>query len=56
VEDFEKGIDVEVLRSRYHEGAKSDDPDRIVVWAGAGVGMMDKIQPAKVSISFVSSI
>ncbi|KAF9457191.1 2-nitropropane dioxygenase [Collybia nuda] len=47
VEDFEKGVDVDVVRSRYHEGAKRNDPDRIVIWAGAGVGMMDKIQPAK---------
>lgn len=47
VEDFEKGVDIETLRSRYVEGVRKGDTDRIVVWAGAGVGLMNKIQPAK---------
>jgi nitronate monooxygenase len=49
VDDFDKGVDPETLRKRYVEGPQ-DDPDRIIVWAGAGVGMMNKIQPAKVSL------
>jgi nitronate monooxygenase len=49
VEDFDKGVDTEILSRRYAEGPKND-PDRIIVWAGAGVGIMNKIQPAKVSV------
>ncbi|KAF8074766.1 2-nitropropane dioxygenase [Lyophyllum atratum] len=45
--DFEKGIDIDTLRRKYADGVKADDPNRIVVWAGTGVGLMDKIQPAK---------
>lgn len=52
MEDFEKGIDVDIVRRRYDEGAQKDDPDRIVVWAGTGVGLMNKIQPANVSSFF----
>jgi len=31
------------------EGVHKGDPDRMVVWAGTGVGLMNTIQPAKVS-------
>lgn len=44
------------MRARYDEGAKQNDPDRLVIWAGAGVGIMDKIQPAKVSPIFSRSM
>lgn len=56
MEDFEKGVDIETLRSRYAEGMRNEDPDRIVVWAGSGVGLMDKIQPAKVSPIYLDSV
>lgn len=49
MEDFEKGVDVDIVRRRYTEGAEKGDPDRVVVWAGTGVGLMNRIQPAKVS-------
>ncbi|KAG5653329.1 hypothetical protein H0H81_001069 [Sphagnurus paluster] len=48
VVDFENGVDIADLRRKYADGVKVDDPDRIVIWAGAGVGLMNKIQPAKV--------
>lgn len=47
VVDFENGVDISELRRNYAEGAKVDDPDRIVVWAGTGVGLMNKVQPAR---------
>ncbi|KAF5383533.1 hypothetical protein D9615_003693 [Tricholomella constricta] len=47
VVDFENGLDIDDLRRKYLEGVKANDPDRIVIWAGAGVGLMDKVQPAK---------
>ena len=49
VEDFENGVDIETLRARYGEGKRNNDVNRIVVWAGAGVGLMNRIQPARVS-------
>ena len=52
VEDFRNGVDIKTLRARYAEGEGKDDLNRIVVWAGAGVGLMKKIQPAQVSYIF----
>ena len=50
MDDFEKGVEIETLRSKYAEGVQKEDTDRIVVWAGTGVGLMNKVQPAKVSL------
>jgi nitronate monooxygenase len=50
VEDFNNGVDIEILRTRYAEGRRQNDVHRIVVWAGAGVGLMNTIQPAQVSL------
>lgn len=52
MDDFEKGVDMETLRARYEEGTRKGDVDRIVVWAGAGVGLMNEIKPAKVNLDF----
>jgi nitronate monooxygenase len=43
-------VDLKTLRSKYAEGMQNEDTDRIVVWAGAGVGLMNRIQPAKVGL------
>lgn len=48
VDDFEKGVDIDTLRRRYNEGTLKEDPDRIIIWAGAGIGLLNKSQPAKV--------
>ncbi|GLB43445.1 putative nitronate monooxygenase [Lyophyllum shimeji] len=45
--DFEKGVEIGELRRKYAEGVTADDPDRIVVWAGTGVGLMNRVQPAR---------
>ncbi|KAG2011483.1 2-nitropropane dioxygenase, variant 2 [Coprinopsis cinerea AmutBmut pab1-1] len=47
VEDYNRGEDVKILRKKYQEAQEKDDTSRIVVWAGASVGLMNKIQPAK---------
>lgn len=47
VVDFDQGVDIEVLQNRYTEGSRNGDLDRVVTWAGTGVGLMNKIQPAK---------
>ena len=51
VDDYEKGEDLALLKQKYAEGAKSGDTDRIVVWAGSGVGLMDQVKPAWVCFS-----
>ncbi|KAJ7453919.1 2-nitropropane dioxygenase [Mycena galericulata] len=47
VEDFEKGVDIETLKSKFNEGVKNQDTDRIIVWAGTGVGQMNGTQTAE---------
>ncbi|KAG6919541.1 hypothetical protein DXG01_005131 [Tephrocybe rancida] len=47
VNEYESGADLEDLRRKYSEGVKKGDTTRIVTWAGAGVGLLHKIQHAK---------
>lgn len=47
VDDFESGVEPSVLRAKYAEAAAKGDTERIIVWAGTGVGSMNRIQPAK---------
>ena len=56
MDDFDKGVDIDILRSRYAEGARNGDVDRVAIWAGAGVGLMSKVQQAKVRLqAFMSN-
>jgi nitronate monooxygenase len=50
VADYNRGEDVEILRSRYQDALANDDANRTVVWAGTGVGLIDRIQSAKVTL------
>lgn len=53
VDDFEKGEDLVVLRSKFQEAAARDnDLSRAIIWAGASVGDMKDIKPAKVCFAF----
>lgn len=52
VQDYENGEDIQVLRSKYQEATRDNDTNRVVVWAGIGVGDMNDIKPAKVIIAF----
>ncbi|KAF8885030.1 2-nitropropane dioxygenase [Infundibulicybe gibba] len=46
VADFENGIDIETLRDRFNAGVRENNPDRLIVWAGTGIGQMNRVQPA----------
>lgn len=50
LDDYEKGVDVSVIRDKYTEASAKGDTDRIVVWAGTGVGLIKHKLPAKVRI------
>ncbi|KAF9530158.1 hypothetical protein CPB83DRAFT_851081 [Crepidotus variabilis] len=45
--DYESGVGINTLRSRYKGGVKIGDPAREIVWAGSGVGLMKSIKPAQ---------
>jgi len=47
VEDFDNRVDIETLKTKFREGVKNEDTDRIIVWAGTGVGQMSRTQSAK---------
>ncbi|KAF9523055.1 Nitronate monooxygenase-domain-containing protein [Crepidotus variabilis] len=47
VVDYENGLEIDTLRSRFAEGVKSGNSARMVVWAGSGVGLMNTIKSAK---------
>ncbi|KAJ2931825.1 hypothetical protein H1R20_g5264, partial [Candolleomyces eurysporus] len=47
VDDYEKGVDISVLRKNFEEASAKGDTDRGVVWAGTGVGLMKQVLPAK---------
>ena len=51
VDDYEKGEDLALLKQKYAEGVKGGDTDRILVWAGSGVGLMNQVKPAWVCFS-----
>jgi len=38
---------MEVLKKKFREGVEKQDPERIIIWGGTGVGQMNRIQPAK---------
>lgn len=47
VDDYEKGEDIDILKQKYVESVQRGDSDRILVWAGSGVGLMHQIKPAR---------
>ena len=48
VEEFGRGEAMDVIRHKFEEGVRKDDPERMLVWAGSSVGLMKEIKPAKV--------
>ena len=47
VADYEAGLGDEAGRQEtYSRAEKQGDAERLIVWAGTGVGNMDKISPA----------
>ncbi|KAF7973637.1 hypothetical protein HWV62_14708 [Athelia sp. TMB] len=47
IEDFDKGVGIEEVKAKFLAGVAQGDPDRMLVWAGTGVGLMSEIKPAK---------
>ncbi|KAJ3767960.1 2-nitropropane dioxygenase [Lentinula raphanica] len=45
--DFERGESINVIQSRFKEGTRTQDRKRFLVWAGTGVGSMNRVMPAK---------
>ncbi|KAM6496885.1 2-nitropropane dioxygenase [Amanita muscaria] len=50
VEDFEKGESMDKIRPKFLEGVQKGDRERMLVWAGTGVGLMNNVQPAKIVV------
>lgn len=48
VEDADAGVDMEEVKQKFLEGARSGDHSRMLVWAGEGVALMNEVQGAKV--------
>jgi nitronate monooxygenase len=48
VDEFEMGKAMDVIRQKFEEGVRKGDPERMLVWAGTGVGLMKETKPAKV--------
>ncbi|OBZ66386.1 Nitronate monooxygenase [Grifola frondosa] len=47
VEDAETGVGIDKLQENFKESARKNDPDRMVVWCGQGVSLMNEIKGAK---------
>lgn len=50
VDDYDKGVEIDVLKEKLQGGIKEKDPKRMVIWAGQGVGQMNEIKPAQVRL------
>lgn len=48
VKDMDSGVNIETIKHKFTEGNTEGDADRMLVWAGTGVGLMTEIKDAKV--------
>lgn len=48
VKDVDDGKSIDEVKKMFLEGVANGDPDRMLVWAGMGVGEMTTIKDAKV--------
>lgn len=48
VKDVDNGVDMVEVQAKFSKGVAEGDPNRMLVWAGTGVGLMSEIKPAKV--------
>lgn len=49
--DFDQGSSLEFIQAKFKEGIKNQDRSRFLVWAGTGVGSMNRVMPAKVDLN-----
>ncbi|KZP26653.1 2-nitropropane dioxygenase [Athelia psychrophila] len=47
VKDVDSGVDMVEVQAKFSKGVAEGDPNRMLVWAGTGVGLMSEIKPAK---------
>ncbi|KAL0067142.1 hypothetical protein AAF712_005712 [Marasmius tenuissimus] len=47
VRDFDAGAEEDVLVTRYKEAMETKDTNRVVVWSGTGVGLIEDVKPTK---------
>ncbi|KAH7890683.1 2-nitropropane dioxygenase [Phlebopus sp. FC_14] len=47
VKDLDDGVDIETVRAKFNDGVRTGDPDRMLVWAGTGVGLVSEIKDAQ---------
>jgi len=47
VDDYERGENIDVLRSKFQEAVRDGNMNRAIVWAGASVGLVTDVKPAK---------
>ena len=50
--DCEEGVSPAELKKRYDASVLAGDDDTMVIWAGTGVGAVNQLMGAKVSVSF----
>jgi nitronate monooxygenase len=48
VNDDNNGVSMDTIKEKFIEGVAKGDADRMLVWAGTGVGLMTNIKDAKV--------
>lgn len=53
VDDVEEGLTLAERTQRFQESAQKSEKDRLVVWAGVGVGLTNEIKPVAVRHIFL---
>lgn len=56
IKDVAEGLTLDQRLERFEQSAAAKEKNRLVVWAGVGVGLTDKITPAGVSIQLFDTI
>lgn len=51
VEDVNNDVNIEIVQENFNRATQDRDPDRMLVWAGTGVGLVTEIQTAQVSLT-----
>jgi len=55
VKDDNNGVSIDQVKKNFAEGVANGDPQKMLVWAGTGVGLMTEVKDAKVSSSTKSA-
>lgn len=48
IDDLNEGLDLETRLKRFDDSAAAGESSRLIVWAGVGTGLINKISPASV--------